>query len=97
MLPFLGPTNLRDGVGRAADGLVWYPINELSESDSTRTGLVLLDVIALRASLLGTDGLLRAQLDEYAFLKRAFEQNRIRQIYDGNPPAAEEVEEDFDF
>ena len=95
MLPFLGPSNLRDGVGRLTDAAILYPINEISDSSGTRTGLVLIDIISLRADLLGADRLLENQIDQYAFLKRAFEQNRIDAIYDGNPPETEE--EDLDF
>ena len=94
MLPFLGPSNLRDAAGRSIDSVIYYPINELSDSNGVRTGLVFLDVISLRASLLGTDRILDTQVDEYSFLKTAFEQNRINQIYDGEPPESEE--EDFD-
>jgi len=94
MLPFLGPTNLRDGVGRVTDISILYPINEITESSSGRTALSVLDIVALRTTLLGSDKVLESQLDQYAFLKRAFEQTRIMDIYDGNPPQAEE--EDFD-
>lgn len=94
MLPLLGPSNVRDGVGRLVSGAVFYPINELSDSTAVVTGLVLLDVVALRASLLRNDKILESQLDEYAFLKRAFEQLRIEQIYDGNPPPR--VDEQYD-
>ena len=94
MLPFLGPSNLRDAAGRAIDSAVYYPINEISDSSGTRTGLVLLDIVALRAGLLGSDKILESQIDEYSFLKTAFEQARTTAIYDGSPPQA--VEEDFD-
>lgn len=94
MLPLLGPTNLRDGVGRVGDGVIFYPINEVTSSQSGRTGLTVTNVLSLRAGLLGTDKLLESQLDPYAFLKHAFEQNRVEQLYDGKPPI---VEEDFDF
>jgi phospholipid-binding lipoprotein MlaA len=94
MLPFLGPTNLRDGVGRIGDGVIFYPINEVTSSQSGRTALTVTNVVSLRAGFLGTDEMLESQLDPYAFLKRAVEQNRVEQLYDGEPPV---VEEDFDF
>ena len=52
--------------------------------------LNILQVIDLRVSLLGTDKLLEQQIDQYSFLKSAFEQNRLRSIYDGSPPKQEE-------
>ncbi|NNC99751.1 MAG: VacJ family lipoprotein [Gammaproteobacteria bacterium] len=95
VLPFAGPSNLRDGIGTITDGVIVYPINEVSDSRGTRNTLFVLDVLDLRAGLLGSDELLESQLDSYAFLKQAYEQNRVRAIYDGNPPAQEE--EDLDF
>lgn len=94
MLPLRGPSNLRDGFGSVVDSLAYYPINEISDSGATRTGLVLLDIVSLRASFLGNEKLLESQVDEYGFLKSAFEQSRIDALYDGNPPEAEE--ESFD-
>lgn len=86
MLPLLGPSNLRDGIARLIDSALYYPINEISNSSKTRTGLTILDVVSLRTSLLGTDKILESQIDEYAFLKHTFEQNRILSLYDGKPP-----------
>lgn len=94
MLPFLGPSNLRDSVGRAVDSAAYYPINEITDSGGARTGLVFLDVISFRAGLLRNDKILLAQVDEYSFLKSAFEQARVSAIYNGDPPT--EDEEDFD-
>lgn len=96
MLPLLGPSNLRDGAGRLITSAVYYPINELSDSSGVRTGLVFIDVVSFRAALLRNDKVLASQLDQYAFLKRAFEQLRIDSIYDGNPPKkADEKYDDF--
>lgn len=95
MLPFLGPTNFRDGVGRAIDSSVYYPINTVTDSNNGQLSLFVLQTIDTRASLLGLDDTLDKQLDPYLFLKEAFESNRINAIYDGSPPKASE--EDFDF
>lgn len=94
MLPILGPSNVRDGIGRLSDSAIYYPFNEITDSSGGRTGLVFLDVVSFRASLLGTDSVLESQIDQYGFFKQAFEQTRIKAIYDGNPPQA--PEEDFD-
>jgi len=95
VLPFLGPTNFRDGVGRIVDTAAYYPINEISDDDATRAGLTILNIVDTRAGLLATDGILDNQLDPYLFLKEAYDQNRLRAIYDGNPP--EQSEDDIDF
>jgi len=95
MLPFLGPSNFRDGLGLATSSAIYYPIGEITDSNGTRLGLTALGIIDTRAGLLGTDDVLDKQLDPYAFLKVAFEQNRLNQIYDGNPP--ENPDDDLDF
>ncbi len=95
MLPFLGPTNLRDGVGFISENVVYFPNNEISDSGAGSTALTVLEIIDTRVGLLGADELLDQQLDPYSFLKTAFETNRINSIYDGQPPLQEE--EDFDF
>lgn len=94
MLPFLGPSNFRDGGGMVAHALILSPARKITDSNAGRTGLVFLDIVSTRARLLGSRNLLDAQLDPYAFLKRAFEQSRLGALYDGTPP---EVEEEYDF
>jgi len=95
MLPLLGPTNLRDGFGRIVDTATFYPINEISDDSSVRTGLNILNIVDTRASLLGTDNLLDRQIDPYLFLKEAYDKNRLSVVYDGAPP--EQSDEDLDF
>lgn len=95
MLPFLGPTNLRDGVGRVVESASYYPINEITESSQGRFGLFALRTIDNRVGLFGADDTLDNQLDPYLFLRDAYQSNRINAIYDGKPP--EETDDDLDF
>lgn len=95
MLPFLGPSNLRDLTGFVGETITYYPYDVISDSSATTTGLTVLNVIDIRTGFLGTDSLLDQQLDPYSFLKVAYEENRLDDIYDGDPP--EKEEEDFDF
>jgi len=90
MLPLLGPTNLRDGVGRLAETSAYYAPDVISDSDGVVIGLTALDVVDTRATLLPLDSALNAQVDQYSFIKSAFESNRIDKIYDGNAPTKEE-------
>lgn len=94
MLPFLGPTTLRDGAGRIIDTAALYPINKITHSNSGRLALTAVDNIDKRVSLLGIDDTLNNQLDPYLFLRDAYENSRINAIYDGTPP---ETVDDFDF
>ena len=96
MLPLLGPSNLRDGVGMLGHWASYYPIGEVTDSNGARIGLSVLDAVDARASLLGADSVLQAQLDPYAFIKSTFEQNRLEAIYDGSPPESED-QYDSDF
>ena len=88
MLPFLGPTNLRDGIGLLPYYLVTDP--RLYNSDTT-VNLALLGVNAVdsRAQLLTGSKLLELQLDPYAFLRETFNQRRVNLIFDGDPPLEE--------
>jgi phospholipid-binding lipoprotein MlaA len=94
MLPLLGPADNRDLVGRVGD---WYTsplthadVNEDDELWLWGTGA--LQVVHDRSNLLGADGMLEQQMDEYAFVRSLYLQNRLNKVYDGNPP-----KEDFDF
>jgi phospholipid-binding lipoprotein MlaA len=95
VIPFLGPSNLRDGVGSAVGTFGYYPINELSDDSGVRLGLTILEVVNGRAALIGTDDVLYQQLDPYLFLKSVYEADRIQAIYDGNPP--EPNDDDLEF
>ncbi|WP_439534249.1 MlaA family lipoprotein [Polymorphobacter sp.] len=99
MLPFLGPSTLRDGVGVPFDFFV-DPADIarnriLSPSIWWRAGLIGGRLIDARSRLTdsGADGLLASSLDEYATIRSAFLQSRRAQLYYGNPPlTAEELE-----
>ena len=94
MMPFFGPSSLRDGFGLIVDNGAYYPINEISDDGAAQTGLTILNIVDTRASLLSTDNILDNQLDPYLFLKEAYDQSRLNSIYDGNPP---ELDGDLDF
>lgn len=85
MLPFIGPTNLRDGVGL----LPYYFYTDprlYNPSATVNLALIALNVIDSRAQLLSTSKLLELQLDPYAFLRDVYAQRRIDLIFDGDPP-----------
>jgi phospholipid-binding lipoprotein MlaA len=85
VLPVLGPTTVRDGVGLVAD---WYmdPITYI-DHDVVRWSIRGLEIVDKRADLLGASRVLeQAALDPYAFMRDAYLQHRRSQVYDGNPP-----------
>lgn len=93
VLPFLGPSTVRDGFGKVADAQL-SPLREVDDEDK-RMALYVLDIISTRAELLEAGDILsEAAFDPYVFLREAYLQRRRNQIYDGNPPVEETDEED---
>lgn len=94
MLPILGPSNPRDGVGIAVDNLVLDPISAaalytdvdwLELFSRVRTGATAADARA--RTLRATNELERTSLDYYAAIRSAYRQARNNQIREGGQPA----------
>jgi len=108
IIPFLGPSSIRDGTGLLVDGQVSPIWQELEsgfpiKSRDTTTALSLRAVkgVDSRATLLKAESILNeAALDRYTFIREAYLQRRENLVYDGNPPEEPvEFNEDelFDF
>lgn len=83
VIPFFGPSTVRDVAGFGVDTTVFSPLVFLVDDPYTRTGLMTLAVIDFKADLLGTERLIKeASLDPYEFTKDAFFQRRNNQIHD---------------
>jgi phospholipid-binding lipoprotein MlaA len=90
--PLLGPSTIRDTVGRPLD-LAWSPSN-LTEHARTAYSISALNLIDTRANLLGaTDVLEGIALDKYTFVRDAYIARRRNLVYDGNPPEEPEAPE----
>jgi phospholipid-binding lipoprotein MlaA len=90
VLPFLGPSSLRDTGGLVVDTLAFDPLSYVDEP-ATRNSARALKLLDKRAQLLpGSDLLDEAALDPYAFMRDAYFQRRENQIHDGNIPDLEE-------
>jgi len=87
VLPFLGPSNLRDTAGLVPQMFYADPVNDMNSPESTYTGVVRL--VDGRSRLLGADDILDVQPDKYLFLRQGYRQRRENLIYDGNSPASE--------
>ena len=85
MLPFIGPTNVRDGIGLVPYYLYTDP-RLYNPNTSVNLALIGLNVVNSRVQLLATSQLLELQLDPYAFLRDVYAQRRIDLIFDGDPP-----------
>ncbi len=86
VLPFLGPSSVRDSTGLIFDGFLLHPIGYVTD-DEVRWGLIALAAVDKRASLLEASRILeKSGVDPYVFVRDAYYQIRQNQIYDGNPP-----------
>jgi phospholipid-binding lipoprotein MlaA len=88
VLPFLGPSTIRDSVGLGTDYAYFDPTFNMIDDSSTSWSLAGLHFIDRRSDLLGMSNLLgMAALDPYVFTREAYLQRRLSLVYDGNPPA----------
>jgi phospholipid-binding lipoprotein MlaA len=95
MLPILGPSTVRDTIGRVPDQFT-NPVNYLQD-DSTRYIIQAVEFVDLRASLLDLDAQLEKSYDRYAFVRNAWLQRREFQVKDGNvDDVSSELEEGMD-
>lgn len=95
MLPILGPSTVRDTVGRVPD-MYANPVRYL-EDDSTRYIIDGVSFLDLRAGLLDLDAQIEKSYDHYAFIRNAWLQRREFQVKDGNvDDVSSELEEGMD-
>jgi phospholipid-binding lipoprotein MlaA len=94
MLPFFGPSTVRDGFGSIGD--VYTDPAHYVERDKVRYELQGARLIDVRARLLDTDQALQQAFDKYAFLRNVYLQRREYQVTDGavSPAVDEEPLED---
>jgi phospholipid-binding lipoprotein MlaA len=93
VLPFLGPSTLRDGAALPVDWQI-DPVFRIKDTE-TYWGTIGLKAVDTRAGLLRASRILdTAALDPYIFLRDAYLQRRQNLVYDGNPPPS--VIDEFD-
>ena len=82
MLPFLGPSTVRDTVGGIPDQFT-NPLNYVDEWE-IRYGVRALGFLEMRAGLLDLDAQIERSYDPYAFIRNAWLQRREFQVTDGD-------------
>ena len=93
VLPVLGASSLRDTAALPLD-LQWSAAEFTTES-ATGAGLTLLRVVDVRANLLSAGRMLdEIALDKYVFVRDGYLTRRLSQVYDGDPPATKDEEEE---
>ena len=102
VIPFWGPSTIRDTSGLLVDSSQFDPIWQELENgyplkprdNDVAWGVTAAKAIDKRASLLKAEKILdEAALDRYTFIREAYLQRRNNLVYDGNPP---EEEAEFD-
>lgn len=95
VLPFFGPSSVRDGIGLYADTIT-SPANSISPP-SSRNQVTIFNGVRVRANLLDSEKLLEeAGLDPYSFLRDAYLSHRQNAVYDGHPPRPKYEDEEDD-
>ncbi len=100
VLPFLGPSNVRDTIGDfVGDSLItnqlFNPDDYISDSNE-RLALQVVEILDARAEALGFEDILEIQLDPYVFHREFYRQRRQQEIEDSEEDDDDEFDDDFD-
>jgi phospholipid-binding lipoprotein MlaA len=96
VLPFLGPSTIRDTTGLIVDTVAFDPISYI-DSSRTSNALRATKFLDKRAQLLPASDLLdEAALDPYVFMRDAYLQRRDKQVKDGVVSKDTSQDEDFE-
>jgi phospholipid-binding lipoprotein MlaA len=95
MLPFLGPSNVRDTFGRIGDSMTDLGYSQIADTAAQNRGLFLLRFADLRADLIATEGLITGE--RYTFFRSFYMQRRAYLVADGvfNDEFGDEFDEGF--
>ena len=96
VLPFFGPSTLRDGPSMIV--VDWRTDPVFYEGNKTiKYSLYTLDFVDTRADLLYASNIVeKSSTDSYLFIREAYLQRRRNLIYDGHPPEDESMDEFLD-
>ena len=95
VLPFLGPSTVRDGLSVPVDWVLFDPVFQDKELKVTLS-LLVVRYTDKRAGLLHATNIIdETAPDKYAFIRDAFLQRREYLIHDGNPPDTGMSEEEL--
>ena len=92
MLPFLGPSSLRDAPGKAVDLVTQEGYQPGGENESVTIWMV--DKVDQRASLLKTEKIITG--DKYSFIRDVYLQNREFKVNDGQMKKDEFLDDSSD-
>lgn len=91
VLPFVGPNTARDVWRLPVDSYFFDPLSIYAANHSYQ-GLQYapqaLYLVTMRSRAIDAESFLQSAYDPYVFVRDAYRQRRLYQIYDGNPPSA---------
>jgi phospholipid-binding lipoprotein MlaA len=95
MLPFLGPSNVRDTFGRLGDSMSDLGYSRVADTAVQQRGLLFLSIVDLRADLIATEDLITGE--RYTFFRSFYMQRRAYLVVDGvfEDEFGGEFDEDF--
>lgn len=92
MLPFVGPTTVRDVWQLPVDSYFFDPLSIYARNHSYHYGQQylpqLIYLVNLRSRAFDAESYLKSAYDPYVFIRDAYRQRRLYKIYDGNPPSS---------
>ncbi|MEK9720999.1 MAG: VacJ family lipoprotein, partial [Quisquiliibacterium sp.] len=90
VLPLLGPSTVRDGLGLVVDYKA-EPVQFLTDDPAKRNLMIALRLVDTRERLLDASRILESvALDPYLFVRDAHLQRRRNLVWDGDPPLLDE-------
>jgi phospholipid-binding lipoprotein MlaA len=91
VIPFLGPSTVRDGVGVYVD--ITSPANMINETDDISfIGASAMNIVDKRVELLPVTDMLDQSDDPYIAMRSSYLQKRKYDVFDGNLPVDEDDE-----
>ena len=91
VIPFLGPSDIRDAVGRVGD--VYSDPRHYIRNNWVSWGLWGVGAVDTRARLLDLDGTIASAYDPYAFIRGAYLQHREYKVHGGQSSGEEDQEQ----
>ena len=97
VLPFLGPTTLRDSPSILVDEVLLDPLTYVELKLGERIAIIAVDRVSLRAELLSLEETVdEIATDKYAFIRDAYLDRRNFLIHDGAPPVDLDIFEELE-
>ncbi|MGH8138023.1 MAG: MlaA family lipoprotein [Steroidobacteraceae bacterium] len=95
VIPLLGPSDVRDALGRVPDSYLFAPQSYINDW-RIRYGLWGLELLDTRAHLLDTEKALEGVYDRYAFIRNAYLQRRRYLVTDGRESDEQQDEQQYE-